>query len=323
MKVSVCLLKMEDFMKRIVTLLVCCVFLLCACGKPINQSTMGLTAKSFVQALIEGNSQAIELMNKSTSLSWSTDSLVKEISPKFTDTRLDDYKFDLYPYNDIVKVSKSDNESSALYFEIKKIEDKFYFFNIAPIHGYLVGTLINKESIDITDIDKSDKDVLTGTIDGKVMRTVEWASYSNNVDNGYHKGIRAKVDLDEGKTYQSDAQSEGMITPKNAQFSEWREGEMMNQIIEYKDSYRYETQYDPYGDIIFRYVYKYEWIDENIMKLIVEPDKCVNIDGFIPSEYEGLIVQLTVDDSFINEKMIVPLEYGEEMIFYKKLIFKQ
>ncbi|MGG2201875.1 hypothetical protein [Paenibacillus validus] len=96
---------------------------LTACGGGGSQDA---AAKSFVQALIDGNEETLKEINKSGMLDYPTHYLISDFAPKFADRKVKDFSFEADKDKGIVTVKSSDGKLDYK-LKIEKIGDKFYF----------------------------------------------------------------------------------------------------------------------------------------------------------------------------------------------------
>ncbi len=99
---------------------------LTACGG-VKQGTMEDTAKTFVQALIDGNEDVLNEINKSGPMNFPTHYLMSDYAPEFADFKISDFSFDVNEEKEIVEIVKKGEEKAFKKLKISKIGDKYYF----------------------------------------------------------------------------------------------------------------------------------------------------------------------------------------------------
>jgi len=103
----------------LIALMVAVSLLGCGCDR-INQSSMKDTAKTFVQALINGDEKVLDKINKSDLFNAPTYFLMSDFAPDFADTKLSNYEFDVNEEANIVSVIREGEEKAFIRLAIKK-----------------------------------------------------------------------------------------------------------------------------------------------------------------------------------------------------------
>lgn len=96
------------------------------CGGGVNQSSQVSTAKSFVQALIDGDEKTLNTLNKSGMLDYPTHYLISDFAPQYADRKLKEFTFEADPDKGIVTVKSEDGKIDSK-LKIQKIGKEFYF----------------------------------------------------------------------------------------------------------------------------------------------------------------------------------------------------
>jgi hypothetical protein len=103
-----------------------CIFLSACNG--VKNKTVEDTAETFVQALIDGDEEMLNEINKSDPLDFPTHYLISDYAPKFADYKVSDFQYGINEDEGIVEI-QSKNDIDELYYKISivKIGKEYYF----------------------------------------------------------------------------------------------------------------------------------------------------------------------------------------------------
>ncbi|MEK5105025.1 hypothetical protein MKX83_24090 [Cytobacillus sp. FSL M8-0252] len=102
--------------------------LLVACGESNSkQGSIEKTSESFVQALIDGDKEVIEKINRDTN--YPADYVLSDLSPKYQGLQLDDINFE-YEDNEVKITHKLKEENVRYKLKIEKIGEEYFVVTI-------------------------------------------------------------------------------------------------------------------------------------------------------------------------------------------------
>lgn len=116
----------------VLTLLMLTVTISAGCGKSLDNSTPEKAAKTFMQALINGDSKVLEELNMSSPLQYPTHLLLSMATEwELSKYSINDFTFEKVG-NNVVRV-KSAKARIDIKFEMVQKDGKWYFYDIKRI----------------------------------------------------------------------------------------------------------------------------------------------------------------------------------------------
>ncbi|MEK6190621.1 MAG: hypothetical protein N2A99_06495 [Carnobacterium alterfunditum] len=108
---------------KVIILTLIALTLLSACGEK-EDATMLSTAETLVQALIDGDEETIEKLNRDTG--ETTESILQKDAPKFSGLSLEDFTFEINEEKKEVKVLHESSDKKVRYWWIiEKINEEY------------------------------------------------------------------------------------------------------------------------------------------------------------------------------------------------------
>ncbi|WP_377887529.1 hypothetical protein [Alkalihalobacillus sp. R86527] len=108
--------------------------LLTGCGS-IDQSSMESTAQTFVQAVIDGDEEVLNTINKSDEWSWPTNYVLSELGPDFSGRSLDEFTFTVNKERSLVMFESEDEEIKKAA-RFKPVGEKYYFMDMSSTWSF-------------------------------------------------------------------------------------------------------------------------------------------------------------------------------------------
>ncbi|GIO42277.1 hypothetical protein J41TS4_20350 [Paenibacillus apis] len=110
--------------KMMIVVLVVAVMLM-GCSKGISNDTPEAAAKTFIEALINGDEDTLNKINRSSSLDYPTSYLLSDFAPEYADRKIEDFTFEVISNEKVLAQSKDGEKKWTL--RIKKIGDGYFF----------------------------------------------------------------------------------------------------------------------------------------------------------------------------------------------------
>ncbi|MEQ3505470.1 hypothetical protein ABMY47_21995, partial [Pseudoalteromonas sp. BZP1] len=96
---------------------------------------MESTAKTFVQAVIDGDGEVLNTINKSGEWALPTDYVLSELGPEFSGRSLDEFTFTVNEERSLVMFESEDGEiKQAARFE--PVGEKYYFMDMSSTRSF-------------------------------------------------------------------------------------------------------------------------------------------------------------------------------------------
>lgn len=111
-------------LKVLLILLITTTTILTACGEQGNETMQG-TAESFVQALIDGDEEKIDELNRNAG--EPTKYVIQKHAPKFSGLKVSDFDFEIDEGKNEVKITNETNGKKIRYWlTIEKIGEEYF-----------------------------------------------------------------------------------------------------------------------------------------------------------------------------------------------------
>lgn len=95
----------------------------------VKQGSMEDAAKTFIQAMIDGDKETLEIINRSDSYNLPTHFLLSQYASDFAEYKISDFRFEADEEKRLVDVIKKDTGNVYLILKIEKQGDKYYFMD--------------------------------------------------------------------------------------------------------------------------------------------------------------------------------------------------
>lgn len=111
---------------QILILLLAVSIILSGCGG-VKQGSMEDTAKTFFQAMVNGDEETLNKINKSDPLDQPTHFLISYYAPGYADLDISDFYFEVDEEKGRVQVKRKATDKVFASYNIEKIGNKYYY----------------------------------------------------------------------------------------------------------------------------------------------------------------------------------------------------
>lgn len=113
---------------KVFTLFILVITLLAACGDDIKNDTMEDTAKTFIQAIIDGDTETVEALNRDQA--YPTAEIMQKLGPKLAGMKLEDLELEFDEVTNEYQFHINAEDGGYYWLTIELIGEEYFVTNV-------------------------------------------------------------------------------------------------------------------------------------------------------------------------------------------------